>query len=523
MFHEQKLEAPVALGVGLRYAAILARPKNRKGGYSVYCADMTIENAFYANNVMHDSIKEALGKVGFNKLMKHHSLGELCCYSRSSASFETAPDSGFVSGNHVVLCWPNTNTGSGFFSRFHILRMPVCYTSADTHSVFDVPVGSVSELCMLYPYIAFSTNTAYFGTIDFLRNAKNYDRVAEQLRPLRTTAAGKAKEIELVVTYDISENKIHRVIPVPWGAVSNVSLFPRMTSPLDANIPLSNWKISWNILNEAQPYVHGHTFTQPFFITEEDARREDGPLGSVEAMYWNSPTQELIEEEQGDNPSAYSTSAVEPCRGVFHFAGGHVVQISDSNMSTFVAKNGTLFPEDKKYHARQFSVVDCVIHAGIHIVTTPDGRIQFSQLRIPGKADLVPQFAFTDADLTKACGRKLPEGVSLCKDSDTSSLGQYKAIWVSASFRVVVQMSNGLLIFIRPRTIEELRQHFENSFKAEAERLALRTSKIVAQKQLKEAHAYGVEPVGVTMAREEAFKVLPDKMVITPNEKMTDA
>lgn len=515
MLHEQKLEAPVALGVGLKYAAVLARPKNRKGGYSVYCANLAADKAIYANNVTYESLKEALGKVGFNELMKQHSFGELCCYTRSSASFETAPDSGFVSGDHVVLCWPNHNTGSGFFSHIDISRMPTCFAGGDSRREFDVPVGSVSQLCLLYPYLAFATNTAYFGVIDFLRKAKNYAGVAAQLKALGGGGGSGNKTVDLVVTFDIESQMIHRVIPVPWGVVSNVSLYPRMTCPLDADIPVSEWKISWNVLNESQPEVHGHTFTQPFFITEEDAKSADGPKGATEVLYWNSPTQELAEEERGDG-AMYSSPCIEPCGAIFHYPGGHVVQISEHNMSTFVAKNEPLFPVDKKYHARHFAVLDCVIHGDLHITATPDGRVQFAQLRVPGKADLAPQLSISEADLAKSCGRKPPAGVAPCKDTDLG--GHYKAIWVSSSFRVAVQMNNGLLIFIRPRTLQELRGYFENSAKLEAEQVAMRTGKIIAQKQLSEAHAYGVEPLGAALARSEALKLKTAE--ISPSEKM---
>lgn len=510
MLHKQLLESQVALGVGVRYAAILAK---RKALWGIYYADLAQEDAFYANNVSYKSVEQALGKVSINKLKEQKVIGEICAYSRSACTFSVPPDSGFVSGEHVVLCWPQFNTGNGFVDRFQVFRMPMCLPEGDTHHTFDAPVSAVNQLSMLYPYLAFSTSTSLFAAIPFIREAGNFSSVFKQLNALKEGSAKSArKDVELVVTFDIEQDLIHRVIPVEDGMISNISLHPRMTSPTDALIPPWQWKISWNVLNESQPSVHGKTFTD-FLLARSEERQQSQEDTFVVGFYWNKPEVELAEAELNTG-SVYKTSCVEACRATYRYPGGHVVQISEHNLSTIVAKNEPLFPENKSYHAREYGVVDCAIYGGLHILVTPAGQIQFSQLRLAGNAPLLPIFTIGDADLAKVCGRVMPEGAQLCKDTEASSIGQYKAIWIHPSFRVVVQLCNGVLIVMRPRTFEELRSYLERAAASEAEKIAARTSRIVAERQLREAHAMGVEPAGVALAKKEALTAQPKERMM---------
>jgi hypothetical protein len=127
----------------------------------------------------------------------------------------------------------------------------------------------------------------------------------------------------------------------------------------------------------------------------------------VRGFYWSDPSKELDLTEQYTKKRG--SAPIEIPRGIYIHPGGHIVQISENNISTLVASHGKIFPKNSLYHARDVKVSDCTIYGNIHITMTCSGEIQFAPLRAVS-GDLVPRYTFTEEKLLK--GR--PQGSQGC-------------------------------------------------------------------------------------------------------------
>lgn len=514
---ERPLEEHLALGVGTKYAVMIARaPKTRV--WSVYTCDVQdCANAAYANNVEAAKFEEIVARVGLSTALKERLHGSVYAYSRSVLSVSELPESGFVSGDHLVLNWPNCATEDGPRDRVCVYTLPHCYTTEGEdaaggakrwHYEFKTPPGAVSSVCLLFPHLMFVTNTSLFPRIRALQRMSNYESVHAQLKAAKDRAIGERGCCDIIVAIDLTKREIYKVIPVLRGKVAHLSCYPRMTSPGDERIERKEHKILWNVMNAADPDAHGYTEAE-FLYPELQGQTHADTI--VEAgFYWSSPERELQRAEVV--ATQFKSPAVESPRGIYLFPGGHIVQLSEHNLSTFVARTPAgAFPTDAFYHGRDVSATDCAVYANLHVTLTGDGEVQFACLRV-GEGDLIPKYTFTGRHLT-VMGRKLP--ASVAKDAPkkskkggeepTSNAGHYKAIWVSAAFRVVVQLSDGTLVSFRPKTLSELTKYLEEVAKAQALELAQRYTRRMTEKQLADAEAHGVEPESIAKARQDAL------------------
>ena len=509
---ERILSEHIALGVGTRFAAMIAK-KPKEKLYSVYWCDVTdTARPVCANNTEVDKFAEVVKQVGLEKAVKDGMQGSVYAYRPAHVSFKDMPDVGFVSGDHLVLCWPNQRTAEGTQDRVGIYLLPECYptngqnrdgTEKILHHQITCPPMSISKVNLLYPWFLFVTTTNWFGRLDLLKKATNFASISATLDSMRETELGADRHCDVIVALDLELNLIYRVIPIKEGTVSYLGTSPRMTCPSDLLIDKRDYRIVWNTTNVSKPAVHGFTEHEPLIQVEGAA------AAGARGFYWSDPSKELDLTEQYTKKRG--SAPVETPRGIYIHAGGHIVQISENNLSTFVTRHGKLFPSDNLYHARDTRVSDCVVYGNLHVTITCSGEIQFASLRAV-RGDLIPRYTFTEDKLTKA-GRKVPKAAaSLTTNwrSNTPDPGHYKAIWISPSYRVVIQLHNGTLVFFRPRTLDELKTYLEAVAKARAEEEIRRRSKSLAEKQLAEAAAYGREPQHIHEGRKGADEQMKD-------------
>lgn len=505
---ERILVDHIALGVGTHYAAIIARKPKEKLYTIYYCELSDVKHPVCANNIEVGQFKEVSDEVGLEHALKDKMQGDVYAYKPSLNSFKEVPDSGFVSGDHLVLYWPNHPTADGHKDKIGIYTLPHCYTTNGQNQdgsekilchQLECPPMSIGKICLLYPLFLFVTTTSWFNKLSLLRRTSNFEYMSTRLKEMKEKELGADKQCDLIVAVDLESKFIYRVIPIKEGNVSYLGTYPRMTCPTDLLVDKQSYKIVWNVTNVSKPQVHGCTEYEQLLLAKEG----DPEIKGVRGFYWSDPLKELSLSEQYTKKNV--SPPVETPRGIYLYPGDHIVQISENNLSTFVAKHGKLFPENALYHARDVKVTDCLIHGNTHVTVTSAGEIQFSPLRAVS-GDLVPRYTFNEDKLAKM-GRRPPKAAtSLSRDwrSKNPDPGHYKAIWVSPSFRFVVQLHNGTLVFFRPRTLEELKDYLEKIAKARAEEEIRKRSKAIAEHQLAEASASGKVPEHIHKAKEES-------------------
>jgi hypothetical protein len=270
---ERILSEHIALGVGTRYAAILGK-KPKEKLYTIYWCDITdSSHPVCANNIEVDKFKKVTDQVGLQQAVKDKMQGNVYSYRPSNASFKDLPDVGFMSGDHLVLYWPNQRTAEGSQDKVGIYLLPECYTTSGQNArdgsekvlyhQITCPPMSISKIGLLFPWFTFVTTTNWFGRLPFLQKGTNFANMNSVLNMMRETQLGADKHCDLIVVLDLERNFIYRVIPIKEGTVSYLGTSPRMTCPSDLLVEKKDYKIVWNITNISKPAVHGFTEYEP--------------------------------------------------------------------------------------------------------------------------------------------------------------------------------------------------------------------------------------------------------------------